>query len=186
MNETATHTARTVSDLPLEVFEVFNQLYTAELTTLGRSGLPISWPILPIFWEKRGVFVVLTSIGLPQKALNLRRNPNTSLLFSDHTGSGLADPPIVLVQGRAQVEEQIFVSRSDADPELLEVILYQAREMIQKQPSMSLYLQNPVTRFLMDWYFMRLLITIKPRNILWWRNGDYAQTPQATEVTYVV
>ena len=37
-----------------------------------------------------------TSIGLPQKAFNIRRNPQVSLSFSEPTGSGVAKPGAVL------------------------------------------------------------------------------------------
>lgn len=184
IDRTANHTELTAL-LPKSVVDVFNHYLTAELTTLGRSGVPITWPIMPIFWAERNLFVTLTSIGLPQKAINLRRNPQTSLLFSDPTGSNLENPPIVLVQGQAEVGEKIMVTREDAGPELFEVILFQARKMVQKQPAMSLYMRNPLTRYLMDWYFMRLLITIEPRNILWWQDRDYARPPQQLEVTHV-
>lgn len=185
MIDIALYSHQLISELPTKVVDVFNHFLTAELTTFGRSGVPITWPIMPIFWAERNLFITLTSIGLPQKAFNLRRNPTTSLLFSDPTGSNLESPPIVLVQGQAEVGEKIMVAREDAGHELFEVILFQARKMIQKQPAMSLYMRNPLTRYLMDWYFMRLLITIEPRNILWWEDRDYARPPQQLEVSHV-
>ena len=173
------------SALPPAVVDVFNHFFTAELTTLGREGAPITWPIMPIFWARRGLFVTLTSIGLPQKAFNLRRNPQAALLFSDPTGNELAHPPAVLVKGEATVADGIITSRADADPELFEVMLSQARKMIQRQPAMSLYMSSPITRYLMDWYFMRLLITIRPRSILWWEGGDFSRAPHRLEVSDV-
>jgi hypothetical protein len=44
---------------------------------------------------------------LPQKAFNARRNPRVSLLFSNPIASGLASPPAVLIQGNAQVSEDV-------------------------------------------------------------------------------
>jgi hypothetical protein len=41
--------------------------------------------------------VITTSIGLPHKAYNVRRNPRVALLYSDPTGSGLDSRPEVLV-----------------------------------------------------------------------------------------
>ncbi|OUC06217.1 hypothetical protein RY27_22445, partial [Litorilinea aerophila] len=144
---------------------VFRCFYTAELTTLGRGGAPVTWPVLPIFWEKRGLFIVATSIGLPQKAFNIRRNPQVSLLYSEPTGSELSSSPAVLVQGQAQVGEQVIVGQEDAEPEIIEAMTAQALKLVQKQPAMGLYMRNPVTRYLMDWYFMRLIITITPQRI---------------------
>lgn len=174
-----------IDDLPQEVIDVFQNFFTAELTTIGKSGKPITWPIMPILWARRGLFITLTSIGLPQKAFNIRRNPSVSLLFSDSTGCDLADPPAVLVQGTAVVGDRIIVSRADADPEMFETILVQARKMIQRQPAMALYLRNPLTRYLMDWYFMRLLITVTPEHIRWWPHGDFSRPSITLETTYV-
>ena len=167
--------------LPGPVLDVFKHFYTAEMTSLARDGTPITWPVLPIFWERRGVFVTFTSIGLPQKAFNLRRNPKTALLFSESTGSDLENPPIVLVQGCALAEDRLIVSGEDSDPELLEALVNQAQKMIERQPAMPLYMSNPVTRYLMDWYFMRLMIVIEPRTITWWEGGSYDHPPQRWE-----
>ena len=173
------------STLPAAVVDIFNHFFTAELTTLGRTGTPVTWPIMPIFWAQRGLLVTFTSIGLPQKAFNIRRNPHVALLFSNPTGSGLARPPAVLVQGEATVADKVTTSRADTDPELFEVMLVQARQMIQRQPAMSLYLSRPITRYLMDWYFMRLLISVTPRHIFWWEDGDFSRTPHQLEIPYV-
>jgi hypothetical protein len=56
---------------------------------------------------------VTSAIGLPNKAYNARRNPKVALLFSDPTGSGLPNPPTVVVQGDAIVSELITW---DGDP----------------------------------------------------------------------
>jgi hypothetical protein len=54
--------------------------------------------------------VITTSVGLKQKALNVRRDPRVSLLFSDPTASGLADPPAVLVQGEVTSPDEVRTS----------------------------------------------------------------------------
>lgn len=174
-----------IEQLPVHVTAVFQHFYTAELTTLGRGGAPVTWPVLPIFWEKRGLIIVATSIGLPQKAFNIRRNPQVSLLYSEPTGSELGDPPAVLVQGRAQVGEQVIVGREDADPEIIEAMTAQALNLVQKQPAMGMYMRNPITRYLMDWYFMRLIITITPQHIRWWDKGDFSRPSHILEATHV-
>ena len=56
--------------------------------------------------------MLTTSIGLPNKAFNARRDGRISLLFSDQTASGLQDPPAVLVQGDAEVPEEIQRART--------------------------------------------------------------------------
>src|ERR1043166_7217615 len=96
--------------LPAEVEMVFKEFRTCELTTLAKDGSPLTWPTTALFDQEQERFVISTSIGFPQKAFNIRRNPRVSLLFSNPTGSGLSQPPAVLVQGEAAISEQVMVS----------------------------------------------------------------------------
>jgi len=161
--------SRVVAELPAGIEDVFERFRTCELSTLARDGTPITWPTLP-FWrsdEKR--FRITTSIGLAQKAFNVRRNPRVSLLFSDPTASGLQDPPAVLVQGEAEAPDEIKTSVAGFENEL--------RKVYRWQPASRAYGSDPLTRRLMDWYFMRLVIHVTPRRILWWPKGDFWQEP---------
>lgn len=175
-----------ITHVPETVTAVFNHFYTCEMTTTGKTGWPITWPVMPLFWRQRGQFVILTSIGLPQKAFNVRRNPRVSLLFSDPTGSGLSNPPTVLVQGKAAVSDKLVTTFGDMEPELSELLKTQALKMLLRQPAMKLYVNNPISRYLMDWYFMRLIITVTPERIQWWEAGYNERIPLIDEVTYVV
>lgn len=163
-------------DLPAPVGAVFRAFRTCEFATLTRDGTPIVWPAVALYLPERGQFLITTSIALPQKAFNIRRNPRVSLLFSNPTGSGLDDqPPAVLVQGDATVTDDIVTWNED-------LAIYWPR-LYRLQPVGKWYAANAVTRWLMDWYFMRLLIYITPRSIRWWPHGDYRQAPQKVEVT---
>jgi len=173
-------------DIPASITAVFTHFLTCEMTTIGKSGRPITWPLMPLYWGERSQFVLFTSIGLPQKAFNVRHNPRVSLLFSDPTGSGLTNPPTVLVQGDAAVSDQLIASFDGLEPELLELLKTQAIKMLMRQPAMKMYINNPLSRYLMDWYFMRLVITFTPRWIQWWENGDYSRTANVQEVNHVV
>jgi hypothetical protein len=93
-------------DLPPAIVEVFDSFRTCELTTIGKDGTPTTWPALPLFRPETRTFLFTTSIGLPQKAYNIRRDPRVCLLFSDATASGLSDPPTVL-QGRASAPDEL-------------------------------------------------------------------------------
>ena len=67
---------------------------------------PITWPVTPYYRPGDPCIDVTTGLGYPKKADDARANPLVSLLFSDPTGSGLQDPPIVLVQGSADVDDR--------------------------------------------------------------------------------
>lgn len=165
-------------DLPPEVEEVFLEFRTCEFTTLTRKGTPITWPLVPFSKPpETDRFLFTTSIGLPQKAFNIRRNPRVSLLFSDPTGSGLTDPPCVLVQGDAEVSDEIFTSFPGTDEQLINIM--------RRQPAGAMMSSNPLMRYLMDWYYMRLYIWVTPRRILWWDHGNFASTPHELVISDV-
>ncbi|GID30664.1 pyridoxamine 5'-phosphate oxidase family protein [Paractinoplanes brasiliensis] len=128
---------------------------TCELLTVGRDGTPVAWPTVGIR-RADGTFLISTSIGLPQKALNIRRDNRVAVLFSDPTGSGLDEPSQVLLQGTATCPDEVVTAPGPwADLWL---------RIRRVQPS-SAYHRVPGLRRLMDWYYMRLLITITPGEV---------------------
>ncbi len=161
--------SRRVAELPSEVEEVFREFRTCEMSTLARDGTPITWPTLPFWKPDEGRFMVTTSISLAQKAFNVRRNPCVSLLFSNPTASGLKNPPAVLVQADAEAPDEIVTAVTGFEDEL--------RMAYRRQPTSRIYSSNPLTRYFMDWYYMRLVIHVTPRRILWWPRGDFSQAP---------
>ncbi len=163
--------------IPAAVEAVFREFRTCEFSTLARDGTPITWPMLPFFRTSTGQFMTTTSIGLPDKAFNIRRNPRVSLLFSDSTGSGLFDPPTVLVQGDAVAPDVVKTSIGGFQDEIM--LVY------RRQPAGAMYTSNPAIRWFSDWYFMRLEITVTPRRILWWEQGDVASSPKVLEELHV-
>jgi Pyridoxamine 5'-phosphate oxidase len=163
--------------VPPEVEAVFRQVRTCEFTTLARDDTPITWPTVALYQPARERFVITTSIGLPQKAYNLRRTPRVAMLYSDATGSGLAAPPAVLVQGDAICPDQIM-TRGDELDEL-------GRLIMVRQPVSARYSANPLARWLSDWYLMRLLIYVTPRRIRWWPQGDFSSPAVGLEVDHV-
>ncbi len=180
-----TQPSRLTASLPAAVVEVLTCFMTAEVTTIGKNGYPVSWPILPIFCPEPFQFVILTSIGLQQKAVNIRRDGRVSLLYSEPAGSGLSQPPAVLVQGRADAPDRILASMNELAPGVQQAARAQALNLVRKQPGMQMYLANPLSRWLMDWYFMRQVITIYPLRISWWPHADFSHAPEVVEVSHV-
>jgi hypothetical protein len=171
--------------LPAAIEAVFNNFMTCEFTTLGKGGVPIAWPTLPTYWAEQGQFVIASPVALSQKAANVRRDPRVALLFSNPTGSGLVDPPAVLVQGRAHSPDQSLAGTAGLHPQVVAHFARQGRRMLGTQPGLRLYLANPLTRFVMEWYFIRVFIYITPSRLTWWAGGDFERTPQHWEVPHV-
>ena len=169
--------SRIVAGLPPEVEDVFEEFRTCEMSTLARDGTPITWPTLPFWYSDKKHFTITASIGFAQKALNVRRNPRVSLLFSNPTASGLEDPPAVLVQGDAVAPDEIESSAVGFEEEL--------RKVYPRQPASRFYGNDPLTRRLMDWYFMRLMIHVTPCRIMWWPGADFWREPFELRMDHV-
>jgi hypothetical protein len=170
-----------VNHLPSEVLSVLREFRTCEFTTLSKNGTPIAWPVSARYLADQGCFLMTTSIGLPQKALNIRRNPKVSMLFSNPTASGLANPPAVLVQGDASALDEIVTS-VNAMEGLRE---YWLESIFRRQPPSEMISANPLMRNIMDWYYMRIVITIVPRAVFWWPNRDFTQPARKVEAAHV-
>jgi hypothetical protein len=163
--------------VPPEIEAVFRAFRVCELSTLARDGTPITWPTLPFWQPEHCRFLVTTSIGLPQKFFNMQCDPRVSLLFSDPTGSGLAAPPAVLVQGDASVRDEVL-SSLDGYEDILQMVF-------ERQPNSGIYSSNKLLRFLFDWYYMRLEMAVIPRRMLVWERGDFTRPPQPLEMADV-
>ncbi len=164
-------------ELPADVQAVLREFRTCELTTLSKDGGPITWPVMAVYQPEQGRFLLSTAIGLSQKVAHLRRDPRLSLLFSDPTGSGLADPPAVLVQGDGHVGDDIGTWNED--------LRVYHRQAWLRQPMSRTYSFSPIGRYLMGWYFRRLVITLRPARVFWWPVGDFSRTPEVVGPTDV-
>jgi len=154
---------------PPEVLAVFAEFRTAETTTLAADGTPVTWPLFPMFRRDRGMFQLTTSIGLPDKAFNIRRDPRVALLFSNPVGTALVDPPAVLIQGVASCPDELA---TDFEPFREDFI-----RLTRAQPISRFYGLDPLSRRLVAWYFYRLVIDVVPQRVRWWPHGDMTAEP---------
>ena len=156
--------------IPAEVEAVFRNFRTCEFSTLAKDGTPLTWPTLPFWDAERRRFLVTTSIGFPQKAYNIRRDGRVSLLFSEPRASGLERPPAVLVQGDATAPDEVLTTLVGFEDGL--------RQTFERQPGSMVFSSNAFIRHFSDWYYMRLLMYVTPRQMLWWPGGDMTAAPQ--------
>lgn len=156
------------ASLPAEVQAVFERFITTELTTIDASGQPITWPVTPYYSVGDPRIDVTTGLGYPKKARDAQANPLVSLLFSDPTGSGLEDAPMVLVQGSAEVDDHDLEANRDR---------YE-RESAQKLPAVVGLLPPRPLRRLFSWYFTRIYIHVRPERVYVWPRADATAEPQ--------
>lgn len=164
--------------LPTQVESVIREFRVCEFSTMAKDGTPVTWPLGAYYQPERNRFLLTTSIGLAQKAFNIRRNPHVSLLFSDPTGSGLENPPAVLVQGNAIAPDEIVVSVDGIED-------YWRETIFSRQPTSKMFSSNALMRKLMDQYYMRILISVTPTALFWWPKGDFTQPALQVEVAHV-
>jgi hypothetical protein len=155
--------------VPPEVDEALGSIYTCEFTTVNTKGQPMTWPSVPYYNREEGRLVIAVSVAFPIKAYNARKHPQVSMLFSDPTGSGLPDPPAVLVQGDAVVAEVL-----DYTPDIIGLF----KTVNKRQPESSKFTSNKLVRNLFVAYlFQRISLTVTPRQILYWPHRDFSVEP---------
>jgi hypothetical protein len=154
--------------LPAEVQQVFEKFVTTEYTTIDRAGQPITWPVTPYYTAGGSSIDVTTGLGYPKKADDAARNPKVALLFSDPTGCGVEDPPMVLVQGTAVVDDRNL----DANRERY------WRESGEKLPATKSMHPPAFIRKQLGWYYTRIYVHVRPERIYVWPGGDPAADPQ--------
>jgi hypothetical protein len=162
--------------VPTSALDIIDNYFTCEFTTLSRDGSPVTWPVTPRRLAD-GRFLTTTSIGLPQKAFNIRRNPKVSMLFSEPMGSGVAERGAVLIQGDATADDRIVTDlTSDAD-------LMALMETVSGRQPAGAYWHSWLGRKLMWPYYMRLLIYVTPRRAFFWPTRDFTTAPQELDLS---
>lgn len=154
--------------LPDEVVAVFERFVTTEYTTVDGRGRPITWPVTPYPEWERGCVDVTTGLGYPKKARDAEANPKVALLFSDPTGSGMEDPPMVLVQGIADVDDRDLEANRDR----------YWRESSAKLPGTEGMHPPKAMRRFFDWYYTRIYVHVRPERVYVWPQGDAGREPQ--------
>ena len=156
------------ASLPDTVQDVFERYITTEYTTVDRRGRPITWPVTPYYRRGGDCIDVTTGLGYPKKADDARLNEKVGLLFSDPTGSGLENPPMVLVQGTANVDDADLDANRDRYWE----------ESTAKLPGTADKHPPAAFRRFLAWYYTRIYVHVRPERVYVWPNGDIAAEPE--------
>ena len=154
--------------LPDPIRAVFDRFITTEYTTIDRRGQPITWPVTPYHHTDAGCVDVTTGLGYPKKAWDARANPKVALLFSDPTGSGLDDAPMVLVQGIANVDDRDLEANRERYWE----------ESGEKLPATKDMQPPKLIRGAFNWYYTRVYVHVRPERVYVWPHGDVTQEPE--------
>jgi hypothetical protein len=155
------------ADLPQEVLDVVERSITTEYASFTRSGRPVTSPVTPYPGRLGSLVDVSTGLTYPGKAERARRDPRIAMLFSDPLGSGLVEPPVVLVQGLATVRDADLQAGLDRYVE----------ESRRKLPAAS----KGTPWVLLErqaWYFARIWVGMTPLRVTWWPQGRLDVPPR--------
>ena len=140
---------------------MFERSVTVEYASLTRDGTPVTVPTTPYLGAGGETIDVSTGLTYPAKAERARRDPRVCLLFADPVGSGLDDPPVVLVQGLATVRDSDLQANTDR----------YVRVSMEKLPDVTKGQPRFVLRRL-AWYYARIWIEVTPLHMRWWPSRD--------------
>ena len=142
----------------------------------GQGWHPIAWPVCARLLED-GRLLLTTSIGLPQKAFNIRRDPRVSMFFS------LSPKPAAsrrLAQcsfkAKATAEDRIVTDMASL-PELRAYFI----ENIFASPA-ARAADELVARTLADGLVLYAPIYVTPTRIRHWPTCDFSAAPREIEV----
>jgi hypothetical protein len=155
------------STLPQEVRDAFERFITCEFTTVDAAKQPITWPVTPYYRQGDPTIDVTTGLGYPKKADDARAHPSISLLFSDPTGSGMESRLKVLVQGTAMVDDADLKANADR----------YISESGEKLPATKKMHPPKPLRPMLNWYYARLYIKVRPERVFVWPEGNLAEEP---------
>src|SRR5215467_7174829 len=131
------------TSLPGELLEVFERSVTAEYVTIDGHGQPVVWPATPSYHAAEGCIDVTRDAD--QVAAS-NANAHVALLFCE--AEGLDAPPMVLVQGTAQVDadtihvrpERIYAwpgADLDSEPALYDAHVDEVRSAHNEEPEVG-------------------------------------------------
>jgi len=146
---------------------VFERSVTAEYASLTRTGQPVTVPTTPYVNASELTIDLSTGLTYPAKAERARRDPRVCLLFADPVGSGMADPPVVLVQGLATVRDSDLQTNTDRYVKL----------SMEKLPDATKGQPRFVLRRL-AWYYARIWIEVTPLHLRWWSSRNLEEPPR--------
>jgi len=156
--------------LPDWMYHAIEESFTCQLVTITAKGTPLALPVyLHHFNPDTGMLIFTSPLGV-KRLDNIRERPKVAALFSPVGGPKGGPAHVLLVQGRAEVD--------DADPEngWKRYFAGWARRQVSARESL------PKIRQAMPGYTQRGIIRVSPTRFLGWPEGAIQQAPEVVEV----
>lgn len=156
--------------LPDAIEELLNAALVSELTVLGETGTPITYPLIPLYDGER--IYMTSSVLFSKKLEHIKSNPKVSVTITDPIATDVEPFNRATIQGDARVVEDDLHSGWEKILPL----------WIAKEPIISDLVKK---RFAMPLFWERSVIEITPRRALLWRDGRTDQSPETFDLTRV-
>ena len=159
-----------IQQLPDWMYHAIEESLTCQFTSVTESGIPVALPVILNHFDPDTGTLVVSSPIMMKRVGNVRRHPEVAMLFSP-TGTEKGEPPhVLLVQGRAEVD--------DTDPEngWRRYFAGWARRHPPSRENLSRMSQ------VMPGYTQRAIIRVRPARFLGWPEGDMQRAPEIMEV----
>jgi hypothetical protein len=156
--------------LPDWMYHAIEESFTCQFTSVTKSGTPVALPVFLNHFDPDTEILIISSPAAVKRVENVRQHPEVAMLFSQ-VGVGKGEPPhVLLVQGRAEVDD------TDLEHGWKRYFAGWAR----RQPSARETV--PKIRQMWPGYVQRAIIRVQPTRFLWWPEGDMQRAPEIVEV----
>ena len=156
--------------LPDWMYHAIEESSTCQFTSVTESGIPVALPVILNHFDPDTGTLIVSSPSTMKRVGNVRRHPEVAMLFSP-VGTGKGEPPhILLVQGRAEVDD------TDQENGWKRYFAGWARRNPPSRENLSKMSQ------VMPGYVRRAIIRVQPARFLGWREGDMQRAPDIVEV----
>jgi general stress protein 26 len=157
--------------LPDWMYHAIEESVTCQFVSVTANGTPVALPVfLHHFDPDTGTLIFTSPVGV-KRLENVRRHPQVAVLFFPTGAGNLETQHILLVQGRAEVD--------DSDPENGWKRYFAG--WARRQPTARETLPN--MRVAMPGYVQRAIIRVRPSRFLGWPEGAMQEAPEIVEVS---
>jgi len=151
-------------EIPNEIELTLTEAYNAKLSLITKSNRVITFPILPFYIKNEKKICFTSSILFSDKIIAIKNNPKVSLLYDCEEGIKNKKYFPILIKGIASVDEE------DIHKKWMKLLNYWK----EKEPYITDFIKR---RYALPLFWERVIINIKPIEILAWFNGKIDEKP---------
>ena len=159
-----------IEQLPDWMYHAIEESMTCQFTSVTESGIPVALPVILNHFDPDTGTLIVSSPSTMKRVGNVRRHPEVAMLFGP-SGTGKGEPPhVVLVQGRAEVDD------SDLENGWKRYFAGWARRNPSSRANLAKMSQA------MPGYVRSAILRVRPTRFLGWKDAEMQLAPEIVEV----